>query len=163
MLRQVRELILIPLLVLAACTKEAAPAPAPAPAPTAEKKAAPAADNYALSIEARAPYTAGKEALAAITVSAKNGFHVNPDYPVAFKPEGFEAVKFAEERVRLQPGQKTPCAEKAEDACTVEFPLALTPEKAGPAKVAGVLAFSVCSADKCLIEKVPLSLALTVE
>ena len=88
---------------------------------------------------------------------------MNPEYPVAFKPEGAEAVKFAGDRVPLTAAAKTPCADKAEDTCSAEYPLALTPAKAGPAKLAGVLSFSVCSADKCLIEKVPLSLAVNVE
>lgn len=153
MLRQVRQLILVPL-VFVACTKEPAKT---APAETPE------ADNYAVSLAAHAPYASGKEATASVTVSSKNGFHVNPDYPVAFKVVGSQGVKFAEEHVRLTAATKTPCATKAEDNCSVEFPLPLTPEAAGPAKVAGVLAFSVCSADKCLIEKVPVSLAIAVD
>ncbi len=139
-------------LALAACTKE------PAKSAPAE-----AANNYTVNIAAHAPYAAGQEASALITVTAAPGLHVNPEYPVAFKPEGSEAVKFGDERVRLTAGTKTPCADKAEDACRVEFPLPLTPEKAGAAKVAGVLAFSVCSPEKCLIEKVPLTLAIAVE
>ena len=82
---------------------------------------------------------------------------------MSFRPEGSEAVKFSGERVALTAATKTPCAAKAEDSCKVEFPLPLTPEKAGAGKVAGIVAFSVCSEDKCLIEKVPLSLALKVE
>lgn len=116
-----------------------------------------------MTLTARGPWTVGAESSAALTVKATSGFHVNPEYPVTFKPEGFEAVKFDGERVQLSPGTRTPCAEKAEDACTVEFPLPVTPEKAGAGKVAGVFAFSVCSAQKCLIEKVPLTLAITVD
>ncbi len=129
-------------LALAACTKD----------PT---------QPYEVSLTAKGPWTAGQESSAALIVKATSGYHVNPEYPVTFKPEGFEAVKFGAERVQLSAGTKTPCAEKAEDACTVEFPLAVTPEKAGPGKVAGVLAFSVCSAEKCLIEKVTLTLPIS--
>ncbi len=153
MLRQIRQLSLLTL-ALAACTKE--------PAPKAEKKAADA-PAYELNLAASGPWAAGRESNAAVTVTAKPGFHVNPEYPVTFKPEGFEAVKFTSDRVALTPGTKTPCADKAEDACKVAFALPVTPEKAGPAKVAGVVAFSVCSADKCLIEKVPVTLAISVE
>ena len=155
MLRQIRQLSLLAL-ALAACTKD--PAPTPQKKPVAEEGPA-----YELSLAASGPWAAGKDSNATVTVTAKPGFHVNPEYPVTFKPEGFEAVKFAGERVALTPGTKTPCADKAEDACKVEFPLAVTPEKAGPAKVAGIVAFSVCSADKCLIEKVPVTLAIAVE
>lgn len=157
MRRQIRQLSLLAL-ALAACTKDPAPASKPEKKPVAQEGPA-----YELNIAASGPWAAGKESNAAVTVTAKPGFHVNPEYPVTFKPEGFEAVKFASERVALTPGTKTPCADKAEDACKVEFPLPVTPEKAGPAKVAGIVAFSVCSADKCLIEKVPVTLAIAVE
>lgn len=164
MLRQIRQLSLVAL-VLAACTKESTPAapPPPSPAPAPGKKAEPAAQTHEVSLSSPV-LKAGQESSAAmITVTALAGFHVNPDYPVSFRPEGSEAVKFSGERVALTPGTKTPCAAKAEDACKVEFPLPLTPEKAGAAKVAGVVSFSVCSEDKCLIEKVPLTLAIKAE
>lgn len=148
LLCQVRLLSLLAL-ALAACTKEAATPSSP--------------HTFELAFSGAGPFFAGKQAVVAITLTAKAGFHVNPEYPVSFKPEGFEAVKFAGDRVPLTAGSKTPCAEKAEDACQVEFPLPLTPEKAGAAKIAGVLGFSVCSADKCLIEKEPLTLAIKVE
>jgi hypothetical protein len=162
MRRQVLELSLLAL-ALAACTKDPAPAAA-APVADKAKGAMPdVAQTYELALASPDAWAAGKESTAAITVTAKSGFHVNPEYPVSFKPEGSESVKFSGERVALTAGTKTPCAEKAEDACKVEFPLPATPEKAGPAKLAGVLAFSVCSADKCLIEKVPVTLAISVD
>ncbi len=149
---------LLVVLAFAACTKD----PAPVTSTTAKPK--PAEDvAYELNLAATGAWAAGKESSVAVTVTAKPGFHVNPEYPVSFRPEGSESVKFSGERVALTAGEKTPCAEKAEDACKVQFPLPATPEKAGPAKVAGVVAFSVCSADKCLIEKVPVTLAINVD
>ena len=156
MLRQVRQVSLLALL-LAACTKEATPPPAPPAEKKTEEK------NYELSMTSPALKAGQESSAATITVTAISGFHVNPEYPVSFRPEGSEAVKFSGERVALTAATKTPCAAKAEDSCKVEFPLPLTPEKAGAGKVAGIVAFSVCSEDKCLIEKVPLSLALKVE
>jgi hypothetical protein len=148
-------------LALAACTKDPAPV---APVAPNEAKAKPNDDHaFELNIAAKGAWAAGKESSAAFTVTAQPGFHVNPEYPVNFRPEGSESVKFSGERVALNAGTKTPCADKAEDTCKAEFPFTATPEKAGPAKVAGVIAFSVCSADKCLIEKVPVSLAIAVE
>lgn len=148
-LRMRRQILIV--VALAGCTKD------PAPPPVAAK------NPFEVSLTAKGPWSVGTESWAALTVKATSGFHVNPEYPVTFKPEGSEAVKFSSERVQLTAGTKTPCAEKAEDACTVEFPLPVTPEKAGPGKLAGVLAFSVCSAEKCLIEKVPLSLAISAQ
>ena len=141
-----RQILIV--LALAACTKDSAP--------VAPK------DPYEVSLTAKGPWTAGQESSASLTVKATSGFHVNPEYPVTFKPEGFEAVKFSADRLQLSAATRTPCADKAEDSCSVEFPLPLTPAQAGKGKVAGVLAFSVCSAEKCLIEKVPLTLAISV-
>ena len=123
MLRQIRELSFLAL-TLVACTKD----PVAPPSKPAAKAAVPDAEQtYELAFTSPTPWAAGKESLAAITVSAKAGFHVNPEYPVSFKPDGSESVKFAGERVALAAGTKTPCADKAEDACKVEFPLAATP------------------------------------
>lgn len=142
-----RQILALTLFTVLSCTK--------APAVSGEP--------YEVKFTSPSPFVAGKESAAVVLVKAGPGLHVNAEYPVAFKPEGSEAVKFAQERMPLTPGTKTPCADNAEDACAVEFALPLTPEKAGPAKVAGVLAFSVCSAEKCLIEKVPLTLAIKVD
>jgi hypothetical protein len=156
--------VLLPLVVLiCACTKD----PAPPPVPPAEQKPAtekkPDTDQYNVALVARGPYAAGQAASAIFTVAAKPGYHVNPEYPMVFKPQGHSGVQFAEERLKLTWGQKTPCAEKPEDACAVEVPIALTPEKAGPAVVAGLVAFSVCNPQHCLIEKLPLSLSIDVK
>ena len=161
MLRQVRELSLVALVVAGCAKKEEAPAPAPAP------KAAAASpmenETYVVAIQSAGAWKAGAEGSATIRVTAKPPLHVNPEYPVSFKPEGSEAVAFAKEKLPLTASSKTPCAAKAEDTCSAEFPVAATPEKAGAGKLAGVLAFSVCSEDKCLIEKVPVTLAINAE
>lgn len=158
----------LPLVALAfaltACTKDPVPAAAaPAVSTPQPDPKRPLGEEYAVALVARAPYTAGQEASAVITIAAKNGFHVNPEYPMVFKPQGHVGVQFAQERLKLTWGPKTPCPEKAEDACAVEVPVALTPEKAGPATVAGLVAFSVCNPEHCLIQKVPLTLAIDVK
>ena len=144
--------VLALLLAVTACTKDATP-----------PEKAPDGAEYAVSLSPKAPYAAGKEALVTLNVAAKQGYHVNPDYPMAFKPQGHSGVQFAEPNLKLSWGPKTPCAEKPEDACAVEVPIALTPEKAGPAVVAGVVAFSVCNPEHCRIEKLALSLPIDVQ
>ncbi len=169
MLRQGRELILPSLLtalLAGACTKEPAPAPKPAPeAPATAAAAGPSVDtaDYAVTLSAPGPHRAGEEAAAAFAITARGTFHVNADYPIAFTPSGATNVRFAGDRLKLAMGEKTPCAEKAEDACAASVPLAFTPEGAGPATVAGTLAFSVCDPERCLIQKVPLAIAVTAE
>ncbi len=154
--------VLALLLVAPACTKDPAPKP-PEQAPEKKTENPPEGSEYAVSLAPRAPYAAGKEATVVLNVTAKQGYHVNPDYPMAFKPQGHSGVTFAEPNLKLTWGPKTPCAEKAEDTCAVEVPIALTPEKAGPAVVAGLVSFSVCNPQNCRIEKLPLSLPIDVQ
>ena len=159
--------VLALLLAVAACTKDPAPVAVAPTSPTAKNQLpvvgkAPVTDDYSVALVPRAPYEAGKEGTAVILVTANGSYHVNPEYPMVFKAQGQEGVRFAEEHFKLTWGPKTPCAAKAEDACAVEVPITLTPEKAGTATVAGLVAFSVCNPEHCLIEKVPLTLAIDV-
>lgn len=162
-------LSLLALSLAAACTKDQAPPPKPATTPTAAaapaQPAGPSADaaEYAVTLSPPTTVKAGTEAAASFAITAKGTFHVNPDYPLAFTPDGAQNVRFAGDKVKLAFGDKTPCAAKAEDACQVAVPLAFIAEQAGPAKVSGTLAFSVCDPERCLIQKVPLAVAVTAE
>lgn len=155
--------VLVLALALTACTRDPAPPPPASPEKKVPEAKLPVTEQYAVALAAHAPYVAGKEASALLTIEAKGGFHVNPEYPMVFKPQGHSGVQFAEERLKLSWGPKRPCAAKAEDACAVEVPIALTPEKAGPAVVSGLVAFSVCNPEHCLIEKIPLTLNIDVQ
>lgn len=121
------------------------------------------ADEYAVGVEGKGPYAAGKKGAATITLTARKGYHVNPDYPVTFKPEGAEALQFAEGRLKLTAAKKTPCAGSADDACVAEFPVEFVPEKKGAARFAGSFSFSVCTAKMCLVKKVLVALPLDAE
>ena len=131
----------------AACSKGAASvsaAQAGAPAAVEEAKA------YDVALKASGP------ASAEISIAARDGFHVNPDYPLKFTPSKESTVTFAGPSVALlEVLQKTPCEAHPEDTCRATAPIAFT-SGVGPALVAGTLAFSVCNADQCLIEKVAL-------
>ncbi len=165
----IRTLFVASVLLLAACKKEeATPAPAPSAAPPPAKIENPVQDpsvdnEYLIGITAAPPYLAGKEAVATISVTARKGFHVNPEYPMSFKPTPTEGVKYGAERVQLTVATRTPCKEKAEDNCAVDVNLPVTPEKAGVAVIEGVLSFSVCSDEKCLTPKQTVSLAVDVQ
>ena len=144
--------VLALLVSVTACTKDAAPA-----------AKGPAGDEYAVSLAPKAPYAPGKEATVTLNVAARQGYHVNPDYPMAFKPQGHSGVQFEGPNLKLTWGAKTPCTEKPEDACAVEVPITLTPEKAGSAVVAGMVSFSVCNPEHCRIEKLAVSLPIEVQ
>ena len=99
--------------------------------------------------------TAGQPATVEITVDAKGGYHPNEKYPYKFKPAEAPGVRYASpafstEAVKLEPRRAT---------LTVSF----TPEGKGDRTIAGLFAFSLCSADQCLIEKRDLALHVSVD
>lgn len=160
-------------LALAGCERPS-PAASPAPAsPGAERPAAPQAAGPAaapaaeerpweVALEPPAALRAGERAAARVVVRARGTFHVNRDYPMAFRPEPGSVAAFGAEKVALGEGAaRTPCAAHPEEACAVSAPLPILLAAPGPATLGGTVAFSVCNAEVCRIEKVPLTLAVT--
>jgi hypothetical protein len=166
--------------LLAGCNKETPPAaeeprsasnataavPAPAPeaasaaAPTAEAAAAPGAPKvsdaaFELSLEGpKAALKAGQAGTVEVVLVAKAPFHVNDKYPLKLK-------------LKETPGVKYESLVIGKDAAKVEqmkavMPVSFTPE-AGKRSVAGQFAFSVCTEDKCLMEKRDLALEISVD
>lgn len=140
----------------------AAPAPraASAAAPTAEAAAAPGAPKvsdpaFDLSLEApKAALKAGQAGTVEVVLVAKAPFHVNDKYPLKLK-------------LKETPGVKYESLVIGKDAAKVEqmkavMPVSFTPE-AGKRSVAGQLSFSVCTEDKCLMEKRDLALEISVD
>jgi hypothetical protein len=110
--------------------------------------------NFALSIAKRGEYKAGQEGKVEITLEAKAPFKANDKYPYKFKTAESAGVTFP-----------APIVKK--DAATVEhmkvtMPVAFTAE-AGKKQIKGVFHFSVCTEDKCLIEKRALALEIDVK
>lgn len=169
--------------LLLACSKESPPAaeeprsasnaaspPAPeqAPAaanPAAADPAAPAAAKgepkfsdtaFELSLEApKAAIKAGQAGALDVVLVAKAPYHVNDKYPIKLK-------------LKESPGIKYENMVVGKDAAKVEtmkavMPVSFTPDAAGKRTVAGQFAFSVCTEDKCLMEKRDLALDVTVE
>lgn len=75
-----------------------------------------------------------------VEVKTGGGHHLNDEYPVSFEAEDAGRLQLKDAM------KKTPCASEPAHSCTgvVNVPNAT-----------GVFAFSVCTAEKCLIEKVP--------
>jgi hypothetical protein len=99
--------------------------------------------------------TAGQPAAVEITVDAKGGYHPNEKYPYKFKPAEAAGVRYASptfstEALKLEPRRAT-------------FTVSFTPEGKGDRTIAGLFAFSLCSADQCLIEKRDLALRVGVD
>jgi hypothetical protein len=149
-----------------ACT----PSPgAPAPAATPKKPPLPAvagpqasAEGWRVSMVGPAPVTPGASATARVVVTALPPYHVNRDYPMSFRRDASSTASLGGDRVALGDGaDRTPCADHPEETCTVSSPLPFTAPQSGEARLAGTVAFSVCNPDRCLIEKVPLSVLVS--
>jgi hypothetical protein len=107
--------------------------------------------NFELKISPKGAYEAGKPAEAEIVLDAKPPFHVNDKYPYKFKLKEAPGLTFPAPVVTKDAAK----LDKARVTMTVAF----TPA-AGKHDLSGQFAFSVCTDDKCLIEKRDLSLAV---
>jgi len=135
--------------------------PATAPATDAKAAAAPAGVSrvsegaFELAIAAPGPYEAGKASEVSIVLDAKEPYHVNDKYPYKFKLKPAENLSYAADVV----GKDRAKLEKMR----VTLPVAFTPQKAGRHLLSGQFSFSVCTDEKCLIEKRELSLDVDVK
>ncbi len=174
--------VLVGSVLLAACNKETPPAAeeprsasnavtpqaAPPVADAASAAAAPAAADtpavgaakftdaaFEVSLEPKGAAKAGQPSTLEVTLVAKAPYHVNDKYPIKLKLKETPGVKFD----KLIVGKD---AAKVEQAKAV-MPVSFTPDGAGKRTVAGQFAFSVCTDDKCLMEKRDLLLDVNVE
>jgi hypothetical protein len=102
----------------------------------------------------------GSGARVELHVAARAGYHVNLEYPMAFRPGPGSTVRFTAPRVPLTPSSPTECEGRPNETCAVVLTLPLQLPEKGPAHLEGTLAFSVCSKERCAIEKVSLSATL---
>ena len=144
---------------IATSTSTSTSTPTSTPTPTPTSAAGPRAEGafWTASLEAPKRFRAGEPAAARVQLIARGGYHVNLDYPLAFIPAADATADFASARVALSPSERTPCDGHPGDVCTVGADVPLVPRGGSALRVAGTLAFSVCTAERCLIEKAPLA------
>lgn len=147
-----------------ACSRgESATGPAAAPerTPTAAPQAAPSnkaeTDSYAVEMKTTGPVKAGAEGSIQVTLETRGGYHINETYPYKFKaadpaPAG---VTFPKPMLARDEGT----FEKTKGAFQVPF----VANKPGHATVAGTLYLSVCSDANCIVDKVPLAVAVDAQ
>jgi hypothetical protein len=135
-----------------ASSKAGSPA-AEAPAPGVQAASKVSDSTFELTFAGKDSYETGKPADATITLDAKAPFHVNDKYPYKFKLKEAAGLKFPSPVV----GKDAAKLEKSRVTMNVGF----VPETPGKHTIAGVLSFSICTDDKCLIEKRDLSLDVT--
>ena len=117
---------------------------------------------WAVALEAPGFLRAGQPSEARLRVTARGGYHVNEEYPMSFRPADGATAALVGERVTLAARGRGPCGAGVEGACDVTAALPFVPEAPGQVRLAGTLAFSVCTAERCLIEKVPLAISAAV-
>lgn len=152
-------------LVAAGCKKGSSTQASAEPAASAAASSAPSVlhkpasefkdSRYHLQIEPKGSYKSGQAAQVQIVLSANAPYHCNDKYPYKFKLKDSPGVKYPakvvkKDRVNLEKHQAT---------MTVDF----TPQSAGQKTIAGKFLFSLCSADKCLVERRDLTLAVNVD
>lgn len=114
-------------------------------------------DNYIAEIKATGAYKAGAEGTVEVTLVPKGGYHTNAQYPYKFKladpaPEG---LKFPKPILQRADGT----FEEKKGSFKVPFVAA----KAGKATISGTFSLSVCSDANCIMDKVPLEVAVDVK
>ncbi len=137
---------------VAAATAQPAPAAAdsaPVPADAAESKYSEA--GFDLVLQPKGAYASGKAGEAEVVLSAKPPYHVNDKYPYKFKLKDAPGLTFVsmvvtKDAVKFEPARAT-------------VPVVFTPS-AGKHTLSGRLSFSVCTDDKCMIEKRDLALEI---
>ena len=138
--------------ILAVVLVADAPSPAKAPVARAEGEA------YQVALVPPASVKTGAAATARVVVTARGPYHVNRDYPTSFRADKGSTAVFPADRVPLGEGaERTPCKDFPGEACALSAPLPFRAAASGETRIAGVVAFSVCNADRCLIEKVPVA------
>lgn len=146
------------LFALAACTKQdTQPAAYEVPPFKADAKRAESAFEVALTLKQSAQGDAPGQLTARIT--AKPGFHVNTEYPTNFQPaRNDRGVAFDKPRYPLNEGvERAPCSSNPADVCELRATIPFRQPETGATRAEGVLAFSVCDPNQCLIEKIPVS------
>jgi len=102
-------------------------------------------DSFRLRLSAPAKVKAGELTEYVVTLEAGDGYKVNDEYPIKFKFAASAGVKPESETVRK-------AAAKVEKK-KATMPVKATVAKPGKASIAGKFSFSVCTEERCLIEK----------
>jgi hypothetical protein len=112
--------------------------------------------HYALDVTATGTITVGGSGTFQVALAAKDGYHINDEYPYKLKaaadPQGI--VTFEVPELTRKDGKYT----KTE----ARFELKFTGARAGVAKVGGTMALSVCTKKECIVEKIELEVPVTV-
>jgi hypothetical protein len=130
---------------------------AASPPAAAQGDGAPAAadGNFAIQAVAHPPFAVGGQARAEVSLEARNGYHVNQEYPIELRVQAPAGVELAKARLARADASTF-------DEARAVFPVVFTPREAGHEEFTGELRFSVCNAQNCLLERRPVTFAVDV-
>jgi hypothetical protein len=111
-----------------------------------------AESTFNLSIAPRAAVSRGQSGELVISLTAKSPFHVNQEYPHRFKVSATRGLTTPTSTIQRDPIKVTPAR--------LELVVPVTLGANGPFGLDGEMSFSLCTAEKCLMEKRPLTVAL---
>lgn len=109
-------------------------------------------EAFQLNFEGPSTTKVGAPLSLKVILVAKNGYKVNDEYPIKFKLDESSGVKSAKDTVRKEDAKV--------EKMRVEMPLQITIGQPGATSVSGRLSFSVCTEERCLIEKRDLKLTV---
>ncbi|HEY5957647.1 MAG TPA: hypothetical protein VIV60_13875 [Polyangiaceae bacterium] len=133
-------------------SSEQSSSPAPVAAADQAGKARYEETAFNLNIAPKAAVSRGQPAELAVYLTAKAPYHVNQEYPHRFKITASRGLSAPTTTIERDPKRLTP--ERLE---------MLVPVSVGndnPLGLDGELSFSLCTAEKCLLEKRKLTLAI---
>jgi hypothetical protein len=113
-------------------------------------------EAYGVDMKAQASYAPGKEGSVDVVISAKGEFKINPQFPFRLKlAEPPEGVAYPKPVLKKDDGT---FSEKQGS-----FKVPFVAQKAGTYTVSCTVSLSVCNDKKCLMEKVPVDVQVTVK
>jgi len=115
-----------------------------------------AGDGYAVEATLAGPYMSGEVGSFAVSLAAKEQWHLNEDYPTRVIVQGSDAVVFPKAELA-----KTDAANWSEDAARFDVPFSAG--AAGEHPVQAVVKFAICTEETCIPTERTLALNLPVE
>jgi hypothetical protein len=110
-----------------------------------------ATSEYEVWLEHPGVARADAPSTASAVLVPKGPFKCNLEYPSRFVPEDASGVTYSKD---------TPTLQVAADHC--ELAVGFSAANSGPARLTGTFKFSVCTPERCLVRKQPLTLEVRV-
>ena len=114
------------------------------------------ASTFAVTFQPSGQYAIGKEGAALVRLTPQGGYKVNTEYPIRFDCQSPPSDGITYPKPTLQ--QTDAKVDESEATFSVPF----VPTKAGKQRVEGLLSFSVCNDQRCVMDKQKVTLDVTV-